>query len=368
MSLSVHIRHAFPGFELDVGFEAPSGLTVLFGASGAGKSTVVKAMAGLLSPDQARITLNDTHMTYTAQGIDWPPEARRVGYVFQEPRLFPHMSVARNLTYGMSRAHKPQFAKVVEMLDLGPLMGRRPARLSGGEQQRVALGRALLSDPQLLLADEPLSALDDRRKAEILPYFERLRDAGEVPIIYVTHSVQEASRLATQVVVLSKGKVTHIGPPEEVLSDPDVTPLGIRDVGAIIEAEVGAPQSDGLTALRAGSQVLYVPGQLSPEGAKVRLRIAAQDVFLARSRPDDISALNILPATIDHVRLGEGPGALVTLNSAAGPILSRVTRRSVERMGLAAGQSCYAILKTVAIAPGDLGLSDGVDAKDDVDP
>jgi molybdate transport system ATP-binding protein len=227
--------------------------------------------------------------------------------------------------------------------------------LSGGERQRVALGRALLSGASLILADEPLAALDAARKAEILPYFERLRDDGRVPVLYVTHSAAEVARLATTVVVLEEGRVVRQGAAQEVLSDPAVTPTGVREAGAVLEATVAAHHDDGLTELDAGGVPLFVPRVAQAPGARLRLRIAAQEVLLSRAAPQGLSALNVLPGTVAAVREGEGPGSLVSVDTPAGVVLARVTRRSAAGLGLAPGVACHAIVKTVGIGPGDVG-------------
>ncbi|EAR50089.1 molybdate ABC transporter, ATP-binding protein [Oceanicola granulosus HTCC2516] len=359
MSLSVALAHRFGGFALDVAFEAPAGITVLFGRSGSGKSTIVDAVAGLLRPELGRVALDGRVLLDTAAGIALPPHRRRLGYVFQDGRLFPHLTVRQNLGYGRRFAPRPapaaEMARVVEMLGLGPLLERRPGRLSGGEKQRVAIGRALLASPDMILADEPLAALDEARKAEILPYFERLRDEVAIPVLYVSHSAAEVARLATTVVALSDGRVVGQGPALEVLGDPMVTPTGVRDVGAVLEARLVAHHPDGLSELEAGGLPLLLPRVAGAAGRRLRVRIAAQDVILSRARPEGLSALNILPGTVDAIRPGDGPGALVSLRTPAGTLLARVTRRSAQALGLAPGVACHAVVKTVAIAPGDVG-------------
>lgn len=216
MTLSVALAHAFPGFRLDLAFEAPPGVTALFGPSGSGKTTVVNAVAGLLRPDRGRVVVDGTVLLDTARGIALPPHRRGAGYVFQEGRLLPHLTVRQNLLYGRWFAPRdrpgPELGEVVDLLGLGALLRRRPAALSGGERSRVALGRALMSKPRVLLLDEPLAALDDARKAEILPYLERLRDDTRLPILYVSHSRAEVARLAGTVVHMEAGRVVGIGP------------------------------------------------------------------------------------------------------------------------------------------------------------
>lgn len=354
--LEVAIRHRLGAFTLDASFDAPPGLTVLFGRSGSGKTSVINAVAGLMRPDEARVRVGASLLGDTARGLWLPPNRRGLGYIFQEGRLFPHLSVRQNLLYGrwFTGSALP-LDPVVDMLGLGALLHRRPGALSGGEKQRVAIGRALLADPALILADEPLAALDEGRKAEILPYFERLRDEARCPILYVTHSAAEVARLATTVVVLQDGRVVRQGTAAEVLSDPDVTPAGIRAVGAVLKARVAAHHDDGLTELEAGGLPLFLPRVPQDVGVHLRVRIAAQEVMLSRHRPEGLSALNILPGTVDSIRAGGGPGALVSLDTDAGRVLARVTRRSAEALGLAPGVACFAVVKTVAIAREDVG-------------
>ena len=354
--LEVRVRHRLSDFALDAAFEAPPGLTVLFGRSGSGKTSVINAVAGLMRPDEARIKVGDRLLGDTAQGLWLPAHKRHLGYVFQEGRLFPHLTVRQNLLYGrwFSRSTR-RLDPVVQMLGLGGLLDLRPGALSGGEKQRVAIGRALLSDPGVILADEPLAALDEARKQEILPYFERLRDEARCPILYVSHSAAEVARLATTVVVLQDGRVVRQGTASEVLSDPEVTPAGIRAVGAVLAARVAAHHDDGLTELDAGGVPLFLPRVPQAVGVHLRVRIAAQEVILSRRRPEGLSALNILPGRVDSVRAGEGPGALVSLDTPAGRVLARVTQRSAEALGLAPGVACHAVVKSVAIAREDVG-------------
>ena len=359
MTLSVEISHAFPGFSLDVSFEAPPGVTVLFGRSGTGKTTIINAVAGLLVPDRGRIAADDWVLLDRSQGICLPPHRRRLGTVFQDGRLFPHMTVQQNLNYGRRFAGRgqrpPDRGRIIDMLGLGHLLDRYPARLSGGEKQRVAIGRALLASPRLILADEPLASLDEARKAEILPFFERLREDVSVPILYVSHSAAEVARLATTVVALEEGRVARQGPAVDVLGDPMVTPTGVRAAGAILEAVVASHHADGLSELNANGASLFLPRIAQPVGRRLRVRIAAQEVLISRDEPQGLSALNVLAGTIEAVRAGEGPGAIASIRTVAGPILARVTRRSAERLGLEPGAPCYAVIKAVAVAPEDVG-------------
>ena len=358
MTLSVALRHDFGSFALDVGFEAPPGLTVLFGRSGSGKTTLVNAVAGLLRPDTGRIAVDDWVLLDSAAGRFLPPHRRRLGYIFQEGRLFPHLTVQQNLRYGgffaPKGAKRESEARVVEMLGIGPLLARRPGALSGGEKSRVAIGRALLAAPKLILADEPLAALDEARKAEILPYFERLRDEVETPILYVSHSAAEVARLATHVVVLQAGRVIRQGAAAEVLGDPEVTPLGAHAAGALLESRVVAHHADGLSELSVEGQRLLLPRVSAAPGQTLRVYVEAADVMLATRRPEHISALNLLEVEIRAIRRGEGPGALVQLSMGRTALLARVTRRSVEGLGLAPGQRVFAVLKAVSVAKGNV--------------
>ena len=359
MTLLVQLTHALGTFGLDVSFQAPPGITVLFGRSGSGKTTIVNAVAGLLTPREGRIVLGERVLLDTATGTDMPPHRRSLGVIFQEGRLFPHMSVRANLLYGRrdaeGRGTGPDFEQVVEMLGIGALLARRPGRLSGGEKQRVAIGRALLANPGLILADEPLAALDQARKEEILPYFERLRDEVAVPVLYVSHSAAEVARLATRVVALDHGRIIAEGDATEVLGDPMVTPAGARAAGAVIEADLVAHHTDGLSELRAGASPLWLPRVAQAPGTRVRLRIAAQDVILAREVPQAISALNVLAGQVASIRAGEGPGTLVSVTTPAGPVLARITARSAAALELVPGVECHVIVKALAIAPGDVG-------------
>ena len=293
-----------------------------------------------------------------------PPQSRGIGYVFQEGRLFPHLTVAQNLRYGRwfarQRAHTQDFDHVVDRLGVRDLLDRRRATLSGGEKQRVAIGRALLCAPRLLLMDEPLAALDAARKAEILPYLERLRDETQIPILYVSHAVDEVARLATTVVSLDRGRVTRVGAPRDVLADPHaVRSLGLRDAGAVLRAVIRRHCDDGLSELSTAAGPLLLPRVAAPEGAHVAVRIQAHDIILALHRPQAISALNILDVRITDLRRGDGPGVIVQLDAGDDRLLARVTQRSADALGLAPGLPCHAIVKSVAVAPTDVWIADG---------
>ncbi len=363
MSLAVSLRHAFGDFALDVAFSAPAGVTALFGRSGSGKTTVVNAVAGLLRPAEGRIAVGDRVLFDSAAGINLPTHKRRLGYVFQEGRLFPHLSVAQNLTYGARFAptapDPAQMARVIEMLGIGPMLARRPAALSGGEKQRVAIGRALLSAPRLLLMDEPLAALDEARKIEIMPYLEQLRDETDIPILYVSHALAEVARLATTIVVLDHGRVRRAGPAEAVLSDPDlVSVFGLREAGSILQARVVRHHADGLSELETSAGRLFLPQVAASVGSSLRVRIFAHDVLVSRHHPKGLSALNILPGTITALHEGKGPGVLVQITSGKERILARLTRRSARALDLHEGADCYAIVKSVSVAQSNVGAAE----------
>ncbi|HTZ38353.1 MAG TPA: molybdenum ABC transporter ATP-binding protein [Stellaceae bacterium] len=353
--LSVAVTHRLGGFTLDAAFESAGGVTVLFGRSGAGKTSLVNAIAGLYRPERGHVAVDGEVLTDTESRRFVPVHRRRIGYVFQEGRLFPHLSVRQNLLYGRWFAPKPvpggEFDQVVELLGLPRLLARRPANLSGGEKQRVAIGRALLARPRLLVMDEPLSSLDDRRRAEILPYIERLRDEIGVPIVYVSHVVAEVARLATTLVVLSEGKVAAAGPTAEIMARLDLFPLtGRAEAGAILATRVaGHDPVFGLTLLRAAAGELHVPRLDLPTGAELRLRIRARDVMLALVPPEKLSALNVLPGTVAEIAADAGPIVQVRLDCAGEALVARLTRRSVETLGLAPGLPVYAVIKSIAL-------------------
>lgn len=342
--LHVAVDHRFARASLSVDFSVPPGVTALFGPSGAGKSSVLMAVAGLLKADRARVTLN-------GHPLPQAPHRRRVAVVFQEARLFPHLSVRQNLTYGLRWAPPggPGLTEVSALLGLDALLDRPPLTLSGGEAQRVAIGRALLSHPQVLLMDEPLSALDAPRKAEILPWLEALVARTPLPVLYVSHALPEIARLASRMVVIDRGRILAEGAVEDLLSDPDLAPLiGLTEAGSVIEAVVAGTEPDGLTRAETPGGPLYLALTAAP-GTRLRLRLPAQDIILSRTRPLGLSALNILRARILRLTQAEG-STLVQLALGPQRFLARITPRSALALELAPGQEVHAILKTVALA------------------
>ncbi len=350
--LEIDLRLPLDRFVLDVTAASPSGATMVFGPSGAGKSSLVKAIAGLIAGVEGHIRLGSRVLLDTSSGLNLPAHKRRIGYVFQEPRLFPHLSVAANLRYGAP--HGTEIAAIAKMLDITALLSRRPGLLSGGEAARVALGRALLRTPDLLILDEPLAALDHSLKAEILPYLERLRDHGGIPMLYVTHAIEEVLRLGTTLMILRDGQIKQFGPVAKVLSDPQAAQdLGPRLAGAILPGQTQA-RDQGLMSVSTPAGPITVPDPGFPLGRPVRLRIMAQDVILSVTRPKGLSALNILPVTIETLHSGPHMGVMVRLVAGGVPLLARITKRSAQALGLAPGQNIYAVLKTVSIAQDNL--------------
>ena len=373
-TLEVDIEHRLGAFELDIHFRSGRGLTALFGRSGAGKTSVVNAIAGLVRPERGRIVVDGAVLLDTERGIRAPAHRRRVGYVFQEGRLFPHLTVRQNLLFG--RWFAPGFAPavqlddVVDLLGIGALLDRRPGRLSGGEKQRVAIGRALLAGPRLLLMDEPLASLDARRKDEILPYIERLRDQASVPIVYVSHAVAEVTRLASTIVLISDGRVRAVGPLQEVMGRAELYPMAGRfEAGAVLAVRVAAHDARwGLTELAGVFGKLTVPRLHAPVGAALRVRIRARDVILAATPPTGISALNVLAGRVEAVVPIEDAALEVQLRLGDERLLARVTRRSGAALGLVPGCEVFAVIKTVAIDRRSLGhQGEAVDLDDQVE-
>jgi molybdate transport system ATP-binding protein len=358
MTIAVDMRERLGDFQLDARFTSAGRLIALFGASGSGKSSVINFIAGLINASNGRVTVDGRVLVDTDQRINIPRHKRRIGYVFQEARLFPHMSVRQNLAYGRwftpvaDRSVDPN--SVIKLLGLSQLLERMPNRLSGGEKQRVAIGRALLSGPKLLLMDEPLASLDQARKSEIMPYIERLRDETNVPIIYVSHSVAEVSRLATDIVVMSNGKVTASGTTEEIMQRSDLMPVEEQgEAGSVLEmVVVSYDEKFGITLLRSAVGEIRIPGRFAAIGKTIRLRVRARDILIADQKPKGLSALNLLEGKIADINR-HGPFADVRIDCAGTPIMSRITYQSSESLKLVTGMPIFAIVKTVSIDAGD---------------
>jgi len=361
--LHLDIRLALPGFELRASQSfAPRGVSAIFGASGSGKSTLLRVIAGL-ERAEGRVVFGEE--VWQGDGRFVPPEARGIGYVFQDARLFGHLSVLDNLRYAERRSRGFEgldLADVVELLDLGGLLARDPSKLSGGERQRVAIGRALLSRPRLLLLDEPLAALDEARKAEILPHLERLCSALALPILYVSHALAEVTRLADAVVLLREGRIVGAGPLAQVLADSALaSALGPRGAGAVLSARLIAHHDDGLSELSVSAGRLFLPRHTATIGSTLRVRIAAQDVIVARGVPSEISALNILPAEVVALADAGAGSVAVALRSGTDPLQAIITCRSAAALALKPGEEVFVILKSLAIARDEIMAREGLD-------
>lgn len=355
MSTAISVTHRLGSFHLNVAFESSGRLTAIFGASGSGKTSLVNVIAGLINPQKAKVSVDSKVLLDTAAGISVPASQRRIGYVFQDARLFPHLTVAGNLAYGeWFTPRKERYAsrpQILSLLGIGHLLARRPHDLSGGERQRVAIGRALLASPRLLLMDEPLAALDEARKAEIIPYLERLRDEIGIPIVYVSHSIAEVMRLADDIAVLENGHLAAFGSVADIAQRLDLIPPEEREEGgAVIPMTIaGYDEHAGLTRLSAPAGNVYVPGRLGPTGTLARVRIRARDVMLACEEPRKISALNILHGTVAEVTPAGTASVNVRLECGGAAVMARITRHSATVLGLSPGAEAYAVVKAVSV-------------------
>jgi molybdate transport system ATP-binding protein len=375
--LSVSAKKRRGTFLLDAKFELPTpGVVALFGRSGCGKTTLINVIAGLLPADSGRVALDDTVLLDTDLRLDVPAEKRRIGYVFQDARLFPHMRVEANLRYALKRAAKraaqgaskrsargatkgnaetPKVGldRVVELLGLKALMGRRTHQLSGGERQRVAIGRALLSQPRLLLLDEPLASLDASRREEVLPYLESLRDQLAIPMVYVSHDFDEVLRLATHLVLMEAGKTIAQGNLSEMSLHPEVRAIiGSDAVGAVVEGTVlGTDSSNALTRVQVGRGELKVQyGEAAP-GTRLRVQLLARDLVVATEPPRHLSVRNSLPGVITSVADDVGDSDLIAIDIGGVLIMARVTKAATRELSLAAGKPVWALVKTASLRP-----------------
>lgn len=360
MSLSLDIRLRQGDFELACALDSSERVIGLFGPSGAGKSSLLRVIAGLSRPDSGRVEIAGRCVFDSARRINVPAHRRRIGYVFQQARLFAHLNVRHNLGYGgffaRRRPSRARFDQVVDMLDIGPLLDRRIGGLSGGEQQRVAIGRALLSDPALLLLDEPLASLDAPRKREVLPYIERLSSETALPIVFVSHQLDEMLRLANRhVATIRDGRIVFSGPTAEFLARPTLLgTAGDEEIGTLLAAEVRSHDpADGLSELQCGSQCLFVP-ELSAQapGDRVYVHVRARDVILALQAPaSQTSALNHLVGVVVGVHPVENGYAVDVILDIEGQRLdARITRRSTNRLNPQPGQTMHAVIKSLALA------------------
>lgn len=342
----------WPGFTLDVDITLPGrGVTALFGHSGSGKTTLLRCIAGLERAPQGVLTVNGDVWQDAQRWL--PTHQRPLGYVFQEASLFPHLSVLGNLRYGLKRTNAAQSLSVdhaIELLGIKPLLERKPDRLSGGEKSRVGIARALAVSPRLLLMDEPLAALDLKRKQEILPYLERLHDELEIPVIYVSHAPDEVARLADHLVLLDEGRVVASGPLSETLARADLPPAFADDAGVVLETTLSAHEADNLSQLDFPGGCLHVGRRREAPGSRLRCRIHARDVSIALERPRASSIVNILPAAITTVVRTDTPGhVLVQMRVGATPLLARISERSQRELGIVPGLAVWAQIKAVAL-------------------
>lgn len=353
------------GFHLSVDFTAENGITAIVGPSGAGKSMLLSTIAGLAKPESGTITLNDKVLVETSVKTNLAPEKRGLGVVFQEARLFPHMTVQKNLTF----ANRPEqnmlseFDDIIDLLDLGHLLKRRPHHLSGGEKQRVAIGRALLSAPDALLMDEPLASLDLARRREIMPFLERLRERFLLPILYVSHNLDETIRLADRVIVMDQGKIVAKGSVETVLSRIDVQSLILGselpsntqpEPVTIVSAEISERHDDGLISIKTPWGALAAPDISGDIGRAVRMRIRASDIVLSSAPPEGLSIRNVIAGEIGIMTEAGSSQMDVLVRPLAGsdptPIWARITRRAAIEMDLKPDMPIWALLKAVVLA------------------
>ncbi|CAA7611673.1 molybdate transporter subunit; ATP-binding component of ABC superfamily [Candidatus Terasakiella magnetica] len=358
LTLSVQRRQG--DFRLDLDLSAGPGVTALFGPSGSGKTSAINVVAGLARPDSGRVVVDGRVLFDAAAGIDVPPEKRRLGYVFQEHRLFPHLSVRQNLLFGWKRIpvseRSVELDAVIEVLGIASLLDRRPAGLSGGEKQRVAIGRALLASPRILLMDEPLASLDANRKAEVLPFIADMARRFAVPILYVSHAMDEVLHLADTLVLMEDGHAAACGPTEDILSRADLRHLtGHGEAGAVIRATVSGHRDEhGVTALAFTGGTVLVGRVDLPVGASVRLRIHARDIALALDVPGHVSIRNILAGRVVSVTPSVDHLVDVMLDCGGQTIWSRITSLAQSNLCLRPGMRAFALLKAVTVARSDI--------------
>lgn len=355
--IQLALQLAHPGFALDVDLRLPArGVSAIFGASGSGKTTLLRAVAGLEAATRGTLRVGDAVWQDSGRGIFVPPHRRALGMVFQDAALFPHLSVRENLLFGLRRMGRPapeslQRTGVVALLGIGGLLDRRPQRLSGGEQQRVAIARALLAEPRLLLMDEPLAALDEQRKAEVVPWLERLHDELAIPMLYVSHSLPEVARLADHLVLLDGGRVRASGPLAELLPRTDLPLSHGEEAFVMIDAEVADYDAAyALARLDVAGQSLWATSPPRAPGSRLRVRIQARDVSLARTPQHDSSILNTLATTLVALEAQPPGRVLARLDiGQGGSLLARLTMKSADALQLAVGQSIHAQIKSVAL-------------------
>lgn len=351
MALEVMARARAP-IPLDVAFRVePGELLALVGHSGSGKTTLLRSIAGLWHPETARISVDGEIWLDTVARVDLPTHRRRVGIVFQNYALFPHMTAAQNVMAAMDRPDRKEAERILDLVNLHGLADRKPAQLSGGQQQRVAVARALARRPQALLLDEPFSAVDRATREKLYGEIIDLRRHLAMPVILVTHDMNEAQLLADRMAVMEKGRILREGLTADVMADPEaLRALGIREVAAMLPAVVAEHLPNGLTRLDVATGALFLPGIASPPGTRLRVRIIAHEVILSKLRPEGLSAQNIIAGRIAQIVEGKGPAVTVHITIGEDEILARITRRAAEQMGLQPGEPIHAILKSMSVA------------------
>jgi molybdate transport system ATP-binding protein len=353
--LEVSVLKQLPGFRLEATLTAPTpGVIALFGRSGSGKSTLTNVISGLLTPDAGTVSLDGERLTDVRAGIVVPVERRRIGYVFQDARLFPHLSVEGNLRYGERRRRAAprvaRFDEIVALVGLTSLLGKKPRQLSGGERQRVSLGRALLSQPRLLLLDEPLAALDVARREEVLPYLVALRDRLSIPMVYVSHQFEEVLRLATHLVLLEAGRVLAEGPVDEMSLYPELQAIVGPDlVGAVVEGLVTRVNTaTGSAEIALGTGTLHASLRDVPVGARVRLQLLARDVILATQPVQGLSVRNALASTVIAISDDVFGAVLVRVDVGGAIVLARITQDARRALNLHPGDAVWTLIKAVS--------------------
>ena len=347
--IEISVKQSRPNFTLDVDVKLGHGITALFGASGAGKSSLLNLIAGLEQPDSGRIRIGSESLFDSNAKINLAVHKRRIGYVFQDALLLPHLSVRNNLRYGF-RQGGMEFSSIVEFLGLSALLERRPATLSGGERQRVSIGRALLSAPRLMLMDEPLASLDMERKREIFPYIEQLQKKFGIPVIFVSHAIEEVARLAQHVIVLRDGKAVAHGSTQTVMNLSDSHASRFEKTSILTGKPTSYDAAYGLTTLSHPAGNISLTGQLGHSKAPVRIVVKATDVTLALNKPKDISARTMLKGIIARCDVDSGPTAIIHVKLEGGEELSAaLTRKAMDQLGLDTGQAVWCLLKSVSI-------------------
>ena len=353
--IEARFRLAFADFTLETDLQLPErGVTALFGHSGSGKTTLLRCIAGLQHPDSGFLQVRDQVWQDSAKGVFLPTHQRPLGYVFQEASLFPHLTARKNMDYGRKRAaqsaNDAELAALVEMLGIGHVLDKIPAQLSGGERQRVGIARALALKPQVLLMDEPLAALDLKRKQEILPFLARLHSELDIPILYVTHSPQEVTQLADHLVVLEAGKVVASGMLAETLTQLDSPMAQGKQASTVLQVTVcGHEPEFHLSQVQFAGGIVHLPQQPMAVGTALRLRVYARDVSITLQQPEQTSILNVLPATITGMAHDREGRTMVRLNMGGVPMLSHITRKSASVLGLEKGMQVFAQIKATAI-------------------